>query len=261
MNNSFLKPLEHLYECECPHLNRGLPFRNEFAGAVLNHILTTYNAEKHPHLVYVSQGPGGLLWDAQLISKLIQHNYTKLDLVFIEPLYEEHADILYACLTIKKWCKELSTDSHVVTPHFYKNFTQYKKECAINNNLKGMIFITVDPDDATTMPHFSSLTFRKKFSRLCKQVMQPESTFYYLYFQTWNDQPYRHMIIGKHSTFEKKSLIHCKHSYGITALNETTHTYVFLDAHPVYPFNQQQQMVQIHNSVIVHPTLSSLVFN
>lgn len=249
---------KYFYECQCPHLNRGLPFRANFERAMLADIVAKY-PNSQP-LIYVSQGPGGCLSDVSIIAQLLAAGYNQLDLIFIEPLYETHTDVLNACLALKTWCKETTYNTGcILTPHFYTTLNAYAQACKRNAQLRGDIFITIDPDDKKTMPNFSSLSFRKKFCRLFKNIMQPQSSCYYLYFQQHNGHDYRNMVIGHCSIFDHQPLLQLTHSYGTKTLDEHRHTHVFLNSDHVYPFDLKKQLVQINDSVLTNATLAALL--
>lgn len=250
---------ENFYECECPHLHRGLPFREQFEKAVLHDILQKFPSNTHHHLTYVSQGPGGFLNDIKIISHLIRANYKEVTLVFIEPLYEKNKDILYACLAVKNWCKDQSTHESSLIPYFYRTMQEYAHACERDLVRKGDIFITIDPDDKKTTPNFGSHYFRKKFSEIFKAIMYPKNTFYYLYFQQCETYNYRHMLIGQLISENCDHIIKLHHFYGEESLYEHSHNYVFFNNKPVYPYNAEKEMVQIGKKILRNPQLSSLL--
>ena len=181
-----------LYECECEFLTRKLPFRADFEQRVLDDIQKKYRSSER--LVYVSQGPGGFLSDFVIIQKLLAAGYSNLELVFIEPLLVKNLTILQACLDFKEWWAQQKNKGKI---HVFMSIKEYAAACEQDENMLGHVFITIDPDDKKTVPNFESATFRKKFGRMAKNILHPEATFYYLYFQKVAGNPYRHMIIGQ----------------------------------------------------------------
>ena len=226
-----------LYECECPHLHRNVGFRQQFKELVLQDI-TTKNSQTNP-LVYVSQGPGGFLWDFYLINSLIHAGYQQLTLIFIEPLYEKNIAILQAYLDMQSWCKELSAayaQPISITTHLFKSFKEYEQACMKTSSLRGNLLVTVDPDDKKTIPDFDRITFRTKFSGIAAKTMLSTASFYYLFFQKIGNNPYRHMLLGRALTTPEQSILAMKHIYGEDLLHQKAHNRVFLNKKEVLPY-------------------------
>ena len=221
-----------LYECECEFLNRKLTFRDDFERKIIEDIQNLYSSKTD--LVYVCQGPGGFLSDFLLLQKLIKIGFTKLDLIFVEPLLADNLTILQACLDFKAWCKEQNNAQ--IKTHFFMSLKEYAAACAQNPALRGDIFITIDPDDKETVPNFESLTFRKKFEKITNGIFKPTTSFYYLYFQKVAGNPYRHMLLGK----LKQNMIILDHWYGIEKLEENyVHQIFNARSHPSIHFASQ----------------------
>jgi hypothetical protein len=217
-----------LYECECPQLNRSLGFRQQFKELVLNDIKGKYPTINP--LVYVSQGPGGFLWDFAIINNLIHEGYRSLTVIFIEPLYEKNMAILQAYLDLQTWCTnlvEVYPDTMHLTLHLFKSCKEYEQACIPNPALRGNVLITVDPDDTKTVPDFSTTRFRKKISKLMSATMQPHNSFYYLYFQKVGPYNYRHSILGSSIFTDQKHIITLSHAYGETITTEKHSQHVF----------------------------------
>lgn len=200
-----------LYECECEFLTRKLTFRNIFEQQMLDDIQRKYPLSKR--LVYVSQHPGGFLADAKIIQKLLTAGYKELELVFIESLLADNVSILQACLDFQEWCTQ---HKQVRKSHFFMSTKEYAATCKQDPDLRGHIFVTIDPDDNITTPNFESITFRTRFGTMTKKILRPEATFYSLYFQKVLGNPYRHMLIG--NIREKNILL--DHWYGVENLQE-----------------------------------------
>ena len=253
-----------LYECQCSCLNRDLPFRTTFEQKVLQDIQMLFPVEKHQSLVYVCQGPGGLLWDFLCINKLIHVGYHHITAIFIEPNYTTNMTILQACLDFKEWYMLLA-QVHPAHPcleiRFFTTMAEYQEACSCNHQLRGTIFIAVDPDGTKAMPDFEHTKFRQQFSKIMGSTMRTPSAFYFLYFQHVAGNPYRHMIIGRHYQYAHKPLLALQHFYGETTFAATPNNQTFIGSAACYPFESNPGHVQMGNRTITCPILAAISLN
>ena len=236
-----------MYECECVHLQRSLPFRALFSNHVISDIAQLFPPETTSNLVYVTQGPGGLFFDFVMINKLIDLGYRSITVILIEELYQENIDIVQACLDFTAWFKELEhghSNHPRVQPFFYKSFDEYAHVCRKNTALRGHVLLTVDPDDKKTIPHFESKEFRKNFNKILKKIMLPTAAFYTLYFQN----NLRHMLLGRVYQEDNQLIIAYEHHYGDQNFTDQRNR-LFLDNQEVLPCETVQYGVQIDDTI------------
>lgn len=252
--------LNNLYECECDYLNRAkLPFRNQFEQRVTTDIVNKYSPSDYSILTYVTQNPGGLLADARIINELIKHGYKHLQIICIEPLYQKNISILQACLNFNTWCTQ-QKNCHITT-HWYLSTKEYVADCVLNEQLKGHVYICIDPDNRRVRPNFSSLSFRKRFQQWYALVMHTTNSFYYLYFETVNSKPYRHILQGTCNEIDNKFFMQLHHWYGKHNLDEHYARYYFWKNQPTYPLGNQTYMIQYGKRVVKHEKLWQLMQN
>lgn len=237
-----------LYECECPHLNRALPFRTTFHRTLINDIIKT--CDKNQVLTLVSVGPGGFLFDYYVIKELIKKGYT-LAYNAIEPLKDKESIALAY--------QELITLLPDVRIHLFKNWNEYAQACNTNEKLKANCLICVDPDDITTQPDFNSDHFREQFTHTLSQIAQKKASFYYLFYQEDQEHHYRHMIIGRWSS--AKDSIAYEHHYGEESLTEQKKNRVFLHGKELHAFKIIEHGIQYDEITFSSPELTTLLEN
>ena len=266
-----------LFECDCPFLNRTLPFRSLFEDAVLKDILSIFPAEKTKKLVYVAHLPGGLLFDFLLLNKLIAHNYNRITVIIIEPylkkitqdliLKPKSNTILKSALKeFKAWFKTLKKElphHPTITIHAFTTLDEYAQACLKKPGLKASCIITVDPDDKESMPHFEKKTYVKKICKEIKNLCKPTSYHATLYFQRGGENlkhPYRHSLrfLSYCPAPKKNILLIGINDYGETSFTHR-HPFALWNAKNLLPFAPHKETLQIEGeTLITHPALTQL---
>ena len=232
----------NLYECNCPIFNRSLPFRKECCEKIIKDIRVLFS-NTQAAFTYVSVGSGGLFFDYLFLNQLIQHGYTTITIIIIEPLYDKKIDVIRAAFDFKKWCIDIQPKAYI-KPYFFKSFREYTYACKENYLLKSDIMVTIDPQGANMLPDFDKSTFKKKFLKTISNNLNNRACFYYLFF----DGTYRNFIQG-YIQQHHVPIIAYSHFYGINHLQEHAINRAFYQTDEVLPLETIKHCIQINNTL------------